>query len=205
MTEYLGYGMLLGLSAGFSPGPLMALVLAQTLRYGTQEGIKVALSPLATDAPIITLTVLLLNRLPPANWLFGGISIIGGLFVAYLAWGTIRTTRIEAPVENGSPRSLGKGILTNLLSPHPYLFWLTVGAPAITRGWNTGPGVAVAFIAGFLGSLIGAKIFVAVAAGRSTRLLTGRIYGWVMRLLGILLFICALMLLRDGLNLIARS
>lgn len=32
--------LLLGLYAGLSPGPLMALLLAQTLRHGPREGFK---------------------------------------------------------------------------------------------------------------------------------------------------------------------
>jgi len=35
------------------PRPLLALVLAQTLRHGAREGCKIALTPLVTDAPII--------------------------------------------------------------------------------------------------------------------------------------------------------
>ncbi len=53
----------LGLSGGLTPGPLLTLVVSETLKYGTQAGIKVSLAPLLTDTPII-LAVL---------WLFFGI------------------------------------------------------------------------------------------------------------------------------------
>jgi len=52
----------LGLSAGFSPGPLLALVVSQTLQYGTMEGIKVAIAPLLTDCPIILVSLFVLAR-----------------------------------------------------------------------------------------------------------------------------------------------
>ena len=48
-------GLVYGLSAGFSPGPLMALVISQTLKHGIREGAKVAVAPLITDLPIILL------------------------------------------------------------------------------------------------------------------------------------------------------
>lgn len=205
MTEYLGYGLLLGVSSGFSPGPLMTLVLTQTLRHGVREGVKVALSPLLTDAPIITGTVLLMFRVADVRPLFGTISLCGSLFVACLAWGTIRTTRLDLSEGEGPPRSLFKGALTNLLNPHPYLFWLTVGAPTLVRGWETGGGAAAAFVAGFSGSLVGAKIILALLAARSRQLLSGRVYGWTMKLLGFFLFLFAMMLFREGLALITSG
>ena len=49
-------GALFGLSAGFSPGPLMTLVISQTLQHNAREGALVAASPLVTDAPIILIS-----------------------------------------------------------------------------------------------------------------------------------------------------
>ena len=47
MIAALTSGVLLGFSVGLSPGPMLALVLAQTLRHGSREGCKIALTPLA--------------------------------------------------------------------------------------------------------------------------------------------------------------
>ena len=52
MFSALTAGILLGLSAGFAPGPLLTLVIAQTLKHNVREGIKVALAPLISDFPI---------------------------------------------------------------------------------------------------------------------------------------------------------
>ncbi len=41
--EFLISGIILGLAAGTSPGPLLALVFSETLKYGKKEGIKIAL------------------------------------------------------------------------------------------------------------------------------------------------------------------
>src|SRR6266550_2327590 len=45
MMTALASGVLLGLSAGLSPGPM----LAQTLRHGAREGCKIARAPLVTQ------------------------------------------------------------------------------------------------------------------------------------------------------------
>jgi len=41
---YLLPGLALGLSAGISPGPLLTLVMTQTLKHGKGEGVKVSLA-----------------------------------------------------------------------------------------------------------------------------------------------------------------
>ena len=49
-------GIILGLMAGISPGPLLALVISETLKHGKKEGIKIALTPFITDLPAILLS-----------------------------------------------------------------------------------------------------------------------------------------------------
>jgi threonine/homoserine/homoserine lactone efflux protein len=64
MLEYLTQGTLLGLAAGVAPGPLLVLVVTETIRHDTVAGVKVALAPMITDVPIITLARLVRPRLP---------------------------------------------------------------------------------------------------------------------------------------------
>ena len=203
MITALASGAFLGLSCGLAPGPLLALLLAQTLRHGPREGCKIALTPLVTDAPIIVVALAVAAKLAELRPLLGVVSIAGGAFVLYLAWDSFRPVPLgaEAPAER--PRSWFKGILTNLLSPHPWLFWLTVGAAilakAIAQSWL----VAAAFLSGFYMLLVGSKVGVALMAGRSRDLLAGRPYRVAMRVLAVLLGAFALLLFREGLKLLA--
>ena len=97
MITYLSAGVVLGLSAGFSPGPLLALVISQSLRHGVKEGTKVALAPLVTDFPIILISTFLLTRLANFRPVLGVISLVGGLFVLSMAYETLRPGRIDTP------------------------------------------------------------------------------------------------------------
>ena len=63
LLDALSKGTVLGLAAGFSPGPLTFLIISETLRHGLRAGMKVSLAPVVTDLPIIVLAVLLLDRL----------------------------------------------------------------------------------------------------------------------------------------------
>jgi threonine/homoserine/homoserine lactone efflux protein len=179
---------------------MLALVLAQTLRHGSREGCKIALTPLVTDPPIILVTLALASKLAQKSPLLGVVSIAGAAFVLYLAWESFNPVRLGAEAPAEPPRSWFKGIVTNLLNPHPWIFWLMVGAAilanAMTQGWQ----VAAAFLFGFYLLLVGSKVGVALLAGRSRDLLAGRPYRVAMRILAVLLAVFALLLFREGLR-----
>ncbi len=202
MITFVTAAVVFGLSAGFSPGPLLTLVIAQTLGHGVREGVKVALAPLITDIPIICLAVFLLSFLAHVHSVLGWISVAGGLFVIYLAWGTLRARGPGANVTDGQARSLGKGIAVNALNPHPYIFWITVGSPIILKARQESLAAALAFVLCFFACLVGSKILVAVVVGKTRRALTGKAYRYIMVLLGLFLFVFALLLIRDGLTLL---
>ena len=83
-ATYILLGATLGLSAGISPGPLLALVISESLQHGRKEGIKVALSPLITDLPIILISILLLAGLGKSSAAIGLIAFAGALFLVFL-------------------------------------------------------------------------------------------------------------------------
>ncbi|HOC55081.1 MAG TPA: LysE family translocator [Verrucomicrobiota bacterium] len=200
MILALASGAFLGVSCGLAPGPLLALVLTQTLRHGPREGCKIALSPLVTDAPIIIVTLVLAAKLAQLRPLLGMVSVAGGAFILYLAWETFSAVRQEAATSAEPPRSWFKGILTNLLSPHPWLFWLTVGAASLAKALAESWLAALVFLFGFYLLLVGAKVMIALLAARSRDLLAGRPYRVAMRILALLLGVFALLLFREGLE-----
>lgn len=202
MILFLFEGVVLGLSAGISPGPLLTVVISQTLRHGAKEGIRVALAPLVTDLPIVILSTFVLSRLGNFRPLLGSISLIGGIFLFYLAYGSFRTRQLDGGVQDSKPQSLSKGIVVNALSPHPYLFWISVGAPIVVNVWTESPMAAISFVLVFYACLVGSKVVLAILAGKSRPLLLGRAYGHIMRVLGFLLVIFAFLLFRDGFKLL---
>ncbi|ANB02357.1 LysE family translocator [Ectothiorhodospira sp. BSL-9] len=200
-TPVLLMAVVLGLSAGVAPGPLLALVISETLQHGLRAGMKVALAPLLTDLPIILLTLLILAQLAHVDQVLGGLSIIGAGVVAWLGWESLRF-RPAGPGDGVVPRerSLQKAVLANMLSPHPYLFWLSVGGPIVIRASESGPWVAVGFIAVFYALLIGAKVGIALMTARARPWLAGRGYVMTVRALGLVLWALAAVLLYEGLR-----
>jgi len=202
MFEYLSAGTLLGLASGFAPGPLLVLVVAETLRHDVRAGIKVAIAPLITDVPIIVVSLLILNRLAHFKTILGGISILGGLFILYLGYESIKTKGLEFDLPPTISNSFKKGVITNALNPHPYIFYVTVGAPLIFKAIKQNFALAFLFIGSFLIFLVGSKVILAMVVERSRAFLKGPVYIWLMRILGALLLFFSIMLFRDGLRLL---
>lgn len=202
MLKSLIAGLIFGTSSGFSPGPLTTLVITQTLQHGTREGLKVAMAPLMTDLPIVAMSLLVLARLANFHAVLGAISLGGAAFLVYLAWKSFCARAPEVAESASAPRSIWKGTLVNFLSPNPYLFWLTVGAPTTITTWQESPVGAVLFVATFYVMLIGGKCAMAVVVGRTRHFIAGRAYGYVMKTLGALLLLYAGVLVRDGVRLL---
>jgi threonine/homoserine/homoserine lactone efflux protein len=159
----------MGLNAGLSPGPLLALVVAASLRSGFAGGLSVALAPLVTDLPIIALSILVVGSLPPqaTRW----VGTVGGLVLLWMGVEAIRGGRHATLPGGGAAlgeprRELLRGITVNLLNPHPYLFWATVGGPALLNGWRESPLHALAFLAPFYVLLLGSKATIAWLVSR---------------------------------------
>jgi len=202
MLYYLSLGVLLGLAAGFSPGPLLTLVIAETLEHGIGAGVRVALSPIVTDAPIIIISSLVFTQLSGVEGLLGAISVIGGCYVLYLGYQGVRSRKPGIHQRESRPRSLTKGVLANALSPHPYLFWISVGAPTIVKSLDVNIFAPLLFTGGFYAFLVGAKVFLAVLVGRSRTFLNDDAYVYTMRFLGLTLGAFSIVLFVDGLKLL---
>lgn len=202
MTDFITTGIVLGLSAGLAPGPLLTLVISETLRHDIRAGIRVAVSPIFTDLPIIILTLAVLSQLSGFHNILGIISLIGGCVILFMGYESMNPKISKSDLSETEPKSLVKGILANALSPHPYLFWFSVGGPIMNRAMNLNMAAPFAFIASFYILLIGSKILLAVLVGKSKSFLNGSLYLYSMRLLGLALCILSLLLFRDGLKLL---
>jgi threonine/homoserine/homoserine lactone efflux protein len=200
VIAFLVSGCVFGLAGGFTPGPTTALVLAQAIRFGFFDGLKVAIAPLLTDAPIIILSVLLVGGLARFEPVLGVVTLLGAAFLVYLAVGTFKARGIELNEKAAAPRSITKGILANALNPHPYLFWLVIGAPTLLKARGASLLAAVLFLVGLYTCLVGAKILIAWLVARSRSVLKSRGYVYLNRALGLALGLFALLFVRDGLR-----
>ncbi|MBP2705634.1 LysE family translocator [Microbispora sp. RL4-1S] len=189
MPELL-LGLGLGLGAGVTPGALLTLIITASLRGGFRAGMRLACVPLLSDLPVVVLAVTAMGAMPGA--VVRVLSVVGGLYVVYLGVTTVREARTAAPPGSGgtAPSSRGellRGVVVNVLNPHPWLFWIAVGAPLFVSAWHRAPTSALAFVGGFYLVLVGSKIALALAIGAGRHRLTPRGYRLVLGATGVLL------------------
>jgi threonine/homoserine/homoserine lactone efflux protein len=200
LPSFLATAFFLGLSGGLSPGPLLTLVVTESLRHGVREGIKVSIAPLFTDTPIVLATLCLLSRLSDIQPVIGAIFLFGAVFLIYLGCDSLLFKGVDIDVTRVKPQSVKKGIIANFLNPSPYLFWLSIGAPLVIKAYNNNILSAILFVICFYIVLVGSKILIAIVIGKSRRFLQSSHYVYTIRCLGVILLIFAILFVKDGLE-----
>ncbi len=198
--KYIIIGASLGLSSGISPGPLLTLVLSETITHGRKGGIRIAISPLITDLPIVLGSLFLFSRLSDFRIIVSLISIAGAVFVGYLGYQSLITKSLNTRIKATSGASLKKGVITNFLNPHPYLFWVIIGAPLAVKALSVSSAALILFFLSLYVCLVGSKIVIVFLVAGSKRFIGEGSYIWLMRVLGVILFVFSFFFLMEGLK-----
>jgi threonine/homoserine/homoserine lactone efflux protein len=198
--EFLALGSFLGLAAGTSPGPLLAVTISETLQHGKWEGIKVAVSPLITDLPIILSVLFVLSHLTGYDSIIGIVAFFGAAYLIYSGIESlkIKTDSVELNVEKKD--ALKKGIIVNFGNPHPYVFWFSIGGPIIFKSLSTHVSATILFILGFYTFLVGSKVVVALIVEKSKSFINSKYYFSIIRILGIAQIVFGLTFVKVGLE-----
>ena len=191
-------GFLLGAPSGLAPGPMLLLIISESLRHGKRAGAKVACITLLTDAPIVLASGLLFTQIGNMNIFLGLISIVGSIFLMNLGIKSIRAVNSEFLNFTPRPLMLKEIIIANLANPNPYIFWFTIGGTLMVRSFQNNFIIGLSFLVSFYFGLIGVKLILAIAAGKSRDFLQGLFYRFTMQLLSIMLIVFAVYLLLEG-------
>jgi threonine/homoserine/homoserine lactone efflux protein len=197
VLTFLALGAAIGFVSGVSPGPVLTLVITETLRGGWLRGAAVAAGPLLADGPIVIVAVTVLRELPPG--FVPAISVVGGVFLLYLAVTAALNARHAAMAGQVRASARGgfvTGLVARALGPHPYLFWFLVGGPTLLDAEQVGSWPAVGgFVVGYYATLVGTNVGLAVAIHRWMGLLSQRVYRGVLILASLVLAIYGVVLL----------
>jgi threonine/homoserine/homoserine lactone efflux protein len=198
--EYFVMGSFLGLASGTSPGPLLAITISETLQHGKWEGVKVAVSPLITDLPIILSVLFVLSHLTSSNFIIGIIAFFGAAYLIYSGVESLKIKKNSIEFDLEKKDALKKGIIVNFGNPHPYIFWISIGGPIILKSLNTHVSATILFIIGFYLFLVGSKVVVALIVEKSKSFINSRYYFSIIRALGIAQIIFGLTFIKVGLD-----
>jgi len=203
MLDIIGFlvlGAFLGLAAGISPGPLLAITISETLQHGKWEGIKVAISPLITGLPIVLSVLFILSHLTSSNFVIGIIAFFGASYLIYSGMESLKIKQNSFELKLEKKDALKRGIIVNFGNPHPYIFWLSIGGPIIFKSLNTHIWATVLFIIGFYSFLVGSKVIVALIVEKSKYFINSKYYFSIIRILGVAQIIFGFTFIKVGLD-----
>ena len=184
VIEVLWLGMLLGVGAALSVGPIFVVIVQQAATSGFAASFRVILGSATADL------VLLLPALAFA-WIIRSldraslwVGTVGAVFLLYLAWqagrDAVRLWRENRQLLADGRWAFWKGVAGNLANPLTWTFWLATGTPAMLAAQQAGgpAGVALFTVTWFLVAS-GLEAVIALAVARSGRLVGARGQAWL--------------------------
>ena len=194
--------LIMGLGEGIKPGPLNTLVITETLQHDWRAGTKVAISPLITDAPIITISAWMWSQATSLSGVEAIMYLAGAAFLTCLGIDGFRSASptFENLESSQEEHSLRRGVITNLLNPNPWMFWTLAGAPFMVAAWNQSPWMPFAYVIPFLSMLIGVKILIAVTFHRSKDWMSDGGLLWAIRVSSLALLALAALFVLQGVS-----
>ncbi len=185
-------GAILGVVEGVKPGPLLTMVIRETLSGGLRAGVRTAAAPIFTDGPLVIVSLLAAGWISTQPTILIAISILGA---GYLLKMGLDCFTIEPPPSDLAgidvSDSFKRGVLTNLLNPNVYVFWFLIGGPLMASAADHEPLAPVAYALTFLVSIIIVKCLIALAFDRTRGNLSHNTYKRVLSLCGVAMIIFA--------------
>ena len=185
-------GITLGVVEGVKPGPLLTTVIKETLTNGFKGGIRAASAPFFTDGPLIIFSIFMASYIADQPLLFCGIAVLGAIFLTRMGMECFNPVIPDIDATDVDlTQSLKKGILTNLLNPNAYIFWLLIGGPLMATAADSEPTAPFAYAISFLVSIVLVKITIAYLFSRAQVNLSSDRYLLTLKICGFAMFIFA--------------
>jgi threonine/homoserine/homoserine lactone efflux protein len=184
VIEVLWLGMLLGVGAALSVGPIFVVIIQQAATSGFGAAFRVILGSATADLvlllPALAFAYIIQALDRGSLW----VGTVGALFLLYLAWQAARDAvalwRSNRQLQVSHRWAFWKGVTGNLANPLTWTFWLATGTPAMLAAQNAG-GTAglVLFTVTWFVVASGLEAVIALAVARSGRRVGPRGQAWL--------------------------
>ena len=154
IAQLAGAGVALGIIEGIKPGPLLTMVIRESLSKGLKAGMWTAAAPIFTDGPLIIVSLFFAGWVATEPSVLLTISALGALFLTKMGLECFTLELPDPSMEADSSGSFKRGILTNLLNPNVYVFWFLIGGPLMASAAEQEPVAPVIYAIAFLLTII---------------------------------------------------
>jgi threonine/homoserine/homoserine lactone efflux protein len=183
VIEVLWLGLLLGVGAALSVGPIFVVIVQQAATSGFGAAFRVILGSATADLILLVPALAfawIIRSLERGALLVG---TVGALFLLWLAWQAARDAvtlwRQDRQLAVDGRWAFWKGVAGNLANPLTWTFWLATGTPAMLAAQRSaGPAGLVLFTATWFLVASGLEAVIALAVARSGRRVGARGQAW---------------------------
>ena len=216
-------------SGALMPGPLLTVNIKESLKRGFWAGPQLILGDAILEGLLITGLVLGLGSVLQLELSKGIISVFGGAFLFWMAWGMLRyegrgeltpapvreseqetgenarkeaTAGTRGPAQSRNPGlpPVAAGIVLSLSNPYWTLWWATLGLGFLAQAEKLGAGGILLFFSGHILADLMWYSFVSFAVATGKKLLTPKIYRGIIILCGLFLIYLSVDFFRLGLK-----
>lgn len=152
-------GLGLGIALGSAPGPVQAVLLAESVRGGVARGFRAMAGANLTFGTLLVALALGLSVVAPTGLALRLIDLAGGTFLLWLAWDAFRVQPTETTLA-AHRRQLppaARGAIAVILNPGAWLFLGTAATSLFATAGSAGgsAGTLAAAFALLLGIVLG--------------------------------------------------
>ena len=199
-VKILGFSFWIGLSGAMMPGPLLALVVAQSQKRGFRAGPLAVLGHGLLELVLVVLLAVGVGAAMNNRYFLGPVGLFGGAGLVWMGAAMLlfaRRSRGRADETGGTGERLVSmnpvlgGAVVSLLNPYWTLWWATVGLSLVVRFSEAGAWGLALFFVGHVSSDLAWFSFVSGASAAAKEFLAGRAFP-------VLIAICGAALLSFG-------
>ena len=181
-------GATLGLVEGIKPGPLLTMVIRETLSGGLRAGLWTAAAPIFTDGPLVIFSLFAAAWIATNPSALLVITLAGAIFLAQMGY---ECFGLEPPnMDEEAPPPTGsflRGVITNLLNPNVYVFWFLIGGPLMASAADEEILAPIAYAITFLVTIMLTKAAIAYAIHRASGNISAIVYRRLLAICGLVM------------------
>ena len=178
----------LGIVEGIKPGPLLTMVIRETLSGGIRAGLWTAAAPIFTDGPLVIISLFAAAWIATNPSALLVITLAGAIFLAQMGY---ECFGLEPPnMDEDAPPPTGsflRGVITNLLNPNVYVFWFLIGGPLMASAADEEILAPIAYAITFLVTIMLTKAAIAYAIHRASGNISAIVYRRLLAICGLVM------------------
>ncbi|MBN1368023.1 MAG: LysE family transporter [Dehalococcoidales bacterium] len=192
IISVLAASFLVALSGALMPGPLLALTIGETVRYGFRAGPLIVLGHAILELALVIALVFGLSRIIGNMLVVSIIGIVGGLALVYMGFSSVRqgwrnVEMLASAAKTASRKLVVSGIVVSASNPYWALWWATIGMTYLLWSLNLGVGGVAAFFGGHISADIVWYMFIALVIVKGKQYISNKAYRWFLIVCGVAL------------------